>query len=125
MITNLKEFDITNINIHDPYDVSENIIKIDISVDKLKPIMLRLDELHILSLSNNNIILDLRGKDNIKQLFDNLDSHVVSVIQERKITRKLKTKFNYRQFTSTYTNKDNNYDILSLSINFNDDNFSK
>jgi hypothetical protein len=54
-------------------------------------------------------------------MFDNIDSHVVSVIQERKITKKLKTKFNYRQFTSTYTNKDNNYDILSFNLNFSGD----
>ncbi len=121
MITSIENFDIMKMNIHDPYDINEHIIKMDISVDKMKPIMLHIEELHVLSFSNTNLILDLRCKDELKKMFDNIDSHVVSVIQERKITKKLKTKFNYRQFTSTYTNKDNNYDILSFNVNFNND----
>jgi hypothetical protein len=119
MITRIENFDIMKMNIHDPYDINDHIIKMDISIDKMKPIMLHIEELHVLSFSNSNLILDLRGKDELKKMFDNIDSHVVSVIQERKITKKLKTKFNYRQFTSTYTNKDNNYDILSFNVNFN------
>ena len=119
MITSIENFDVMKMNIHDPYDISEHIIKMDISVDKMKPIMLHIEELHVLSFNENNLILDLRGKDELKKMFDNIDSHVVSIIQERKITKKLKTKFNYRQFTSTYTNKDNNYDILSFNVNFN------
>jgi hypothetical protein len=121
MITSIENFDVMKINIHDPYDVNEHIIKMDISVDKMKPIMLHIEELHVLSFNENNLILDLRGKEELKKMFDNIDSHVVSVIQERKITKKLKTKFNYRQFTSTYTNKDNNYDILSFNLDFNND----
>jgi len=121
MITSIEKFDVMKMNIHDPYDVNEHIIKMDISVDKMKPIMLHIEELHVLSFNEKNLILDLRGKDELKKIFDNIDSHVVSVIQERKITKKLKTKFNYRQFTSTYTNKDNNYDILSFNLNFNPD----
>jgi hypothetical protein len=121
MITRIENFDIMKMNIHDPYDINDHIIKMDISIDKMKPIMLHIEELHVLSFSNSNLILDLRCKDELKKMFDNIDSHVVSVIQERKITKKLKTKFNYRQFTSTYTNKDNNYDILSFNVNFNND----
>ena len=41
-----------------------------------------------------------------------------------KITKKLKTKFNYRPLTSVYSHKDNNYDILNLSLNFNSENFA-
>jgi hypothetical protein len=121
MITSIENFDIMKMNIHDPYDISDHIIKMDISVDKMKPIMLHIEELHVLSFNENHLILDLRSKDELKKMFDNIDSHVVSIIQERKITKKLKTKFNYRQFTSTYTNKDNNYDILSFNVNFNND----
>ncbi len=123
MITRIENFDIMKMNIHDPYDINDHIIKMDISIDKMKPIMLHIEELHVLSFSNSNLILDLRGKDELKKMFDNIDSHVVSVIQERKITKKLKTKFNYRQFTSTYTNKDNNYDILSFNVNFNNETY--
>ncbi len=124
MISKIENFDVSKIFVYDPYDVNDNIVKIDISVDKMQPIMLRLEDLHVLSFTNSNIILDLRNKDTIKKIFDDIDSHIVSVIQERKITKKLKTKFNYRQFTSTYTNKDTNYDILSLGLSFNNDNFS-
>ena len=124
MIIKVEDFDATKINVHDPYDVNENILKIDLSVDKLKAVMLKIEDLSVLSFNDKNIILDLRAKESIKKIFDNIDSHVVSVIQERKITKRLKTKFNYRQLTSTYTNKDNNYDILSLNIDFNLDNFS-
>ena len=118
MIIPIEKIDVMKMNIHDPYDINDHIIKIDISVDKMKPIMLHIEELHVLSFSDTHLILDLRGKDELKQMFDNIDSHVVSVIQERKITKKLKTKFNYRQFTSIYTNKDSNYDILSFNLNF-------
>jgi hypothetical protein len=121
MITSIEKFDVMKMNIHDPYDINDNIIKMDISVDKMKPIMLHIEELHVLSFNENHLILDLRSKEELKKMFDSIDSHVVSVIQERKITKKLKTKFNYRQFSSTYTNKDNNYDILSFNLNFNGD----
>jgi hypothetical protein len=124
MISKIENFDVSKIFVYDPYDVNDNLVKIDISVDKMQPIMLRLEDLHVLSFSNTNIILDLRNKDTIKKIFDDIDSHIVSVIQERKITKRLKTKFNYRQFSSTYTNKDINYDILSLGLSFNNDNFS-
>jgi len=124
MITKIEDFDIMKINIHDPYEVSDNIIKIDLSIDKMKPIMLRLEDLHVLSFTPDNIILDLREKDKLKKLFDNIDSHIVSIIQERKITKRLKTKFNYRQFTSNYTNKDTSYEILSLGVDFKSDIFS-
>jgi len=119
MLTRLDEFEVKKMNIHDPYEVNDNLIKIDLSVEKMKPVMIRIPELNVLSFSNNNIILDLREKKEIKNIFDNIDAHVVSVIQERKITKRLKTKFNYRQFTSTYTGKDTVYDILVLGITTN------
>jgi hypothetical protein len=123
MLTDINFFNSSKINIHDPYEVNENLLKIDLSQDKLKPIMLVLKDLQVLSFTNDMIILSLKSKENIKKVFDDLDSHIVSVIQEKKITKKLKTKFNYRQMTSTYTNKDTQCDILTLNVNLNSDSY--
>ena len=90
MLTDINFFDLSKINIHDPYEVNENLLKIDLSQDKLKPIMLVLKDLQVLSFTNDMIILSLKSKENIKKVFDDLDSHIVSVIQEKKITKKLK-----------------------------------
>jgi len=118
MIAKLEEIDIKKINIHDPYDDSENIMKMDLSIDKMQPLMIRLEELNVITITEDNIILDIRNKDNIKTFFTNLDQYIVSVLHERKITKKLKIKFNYRQLISTYTGKETQYDIVSLNINF-------
>lgn len=123
MLTDINSFDSSKINIHDPYEVNDNILKIDLSQEKLKPIMLVLKDLQVLSFTNDMIILSLKSKENIKKIFDDLDSHIVSVIQEKKITKKLKTKFNYRQLTSTYSHKDITCDILSLNVNLNSESF--
>ena len=116
MFTDIESFDFTKINMHDPYEVNDNLFKVDLSQDKLKPIMLVLKDLHVLSFTNDMIILSLKSKENIKKIFDDIDTHVVKLIQEKKITKKIKAKFNYRQLTSSYTNKELSCDILSLNV---------
>lgn len=123
MIIDINFFNSQNINIHDVYEINHNLFKVDLSQDKLKPIMLKLEDLNVISITDSQLILSLKGKENIKTIFDNLDSYIVCNIQERKIAKKLKTKFNYRQLISSYVNKDNSIDILSLNLNFNDNNF--
>jgi hypothetical protein len=119
-ISKLGDIDVEKINIHDPYDFDENIVKIDLSIGKLEPIMIRLDELNVLNINESNIILDLRNKDNIRDFFNKLDETIVRILQERKITKKLKVKFSYRQLITTYTNKDYTFDIISFNVNLND-----
>ncbi len=123
MITDINFFNPQKINIHEPHEINENLLKVDLSQDKLKPIMLKLEDLNVISVTDSQLILSLKGKENIKTIFDNLDSYIVSNIQERKIAKKLKTKFNYRQLISSYVNKDISIDILSLNLNFTDNNF--
>ena len=118
MIAKLEEIDIKKINIHDPYDDSENIMKMDLSIDKMQSLIIRLEELNVITITDDNIILDIRNKDHIKTFFTKLDEYIVSVLHERKITKKLKLKFNYRQLISTYTGKETQYDIVSLNLNF-------
>lgn len=121
MLTDIESFDITRINMHDPYEVNDNLFKVDLSQDKLKPIMLVLKDLQVLSFTNDMIILSLKSKENIKKMFDDIDTHIVKLIQEKKITKKLKTKFNYRQLTSSYANKELTCDILTLNVDLKSD----
>jgi hypothetical protein len=118
MIIDFFNLDITSLKLFDPYEESEDIIKIDISLDKNQAIMVKIEELSVLTVTDNNIILNLKDKSDIKKKFDELDLYIVNLIQERKITKRLKTKFNYRQLTSNYTGKDTNIDILNLNLNF-------
>lgn len=124
MIFDINSFDHNSIIMHDLYEINNNVSKIDLSLDKLKPLMLRLEDLQVLSFTHNTVILSLKGKENIKKIFDSLDSHIVNMIQEKKIVKKLKTKFNYRQLTSNYSNKDVVCDIVSLDVNLTSDKFS-
>jgi hypothetical protein len=62
-------------------------------------------------------------KAKLKKIFDDIDTHVVKLIQEKKITKKLKTKFNYRQLTSSFSNKDLTCDILSLNVDLKSENY--
>ena len=112
MIVDLQEFKIDDIILYDPYDDTENIIKIDISTSKNQSsILLRIEELTVLLVSEKNIMLSLKDKDYIKKFFNDIDAYFVSNIQERKIIKKLKLKFNYRQLLS-------GGDILNLNLNF-------
>jgi len=117
MLTDIDSFDISKIKMHDLYEVGDNIYKVDLSQDKLKPIMLVLKDLNVLSFLHNQIILSLKTRESIKQKFDDIDKFIVDTLQEKKITKRLKTKFNYRQLTSMYSNKDLNCEILSLDVN--------
>jgi hypothetical protein len=123
MLTEIESFDFTKINMHDPYEVNDNLFKVDLSQDKLKPIMLVLKDLQVLSFTNNIIILSLKSKENIKKILDDIDTHVVKLIQEKKITKKIKAKFNYRQLTSSFSNKDLTCDILSLNVDLKSENY--
>lgn len=123
MLTDIESFDFTKINMHDPYEVNDNLFKVDLSQDKLKPIMLVLKDLQVLSFTNNMIILSLKSKENIKKIFDDMDTHVVKLIQEKKITKKIRAKFNYRQLTSSFSNKDLTCDILSLNVDLKSENY--
>jgi len=116
MLTDIEFFDLTKINMHDPYEVNDDLFKVDLSVDKLPPIMIVLKDLQVLSFTTDTIILSLKSKENIKKILDEFDTYVVKLIQEKKITKKLKAKFNYRQLTSSFS-KDLTYDILSLNVN--------
>lgn len=118
MIIDFLNLDITSLKLFDPYEESEDIIKIDISLGKNQAIMVKIEELSVLTVTDNNIILNLKDKSDIKKKFDELDAYIVNLIQERKITKRLKTKFNYRQLTSNYTGKDTNIDILNVNLNF-------
>jgi hypothetical protein len=123
MIVNFTDTDIKKINLYNPYDESEDIIKMDISYDKNYALMMKLDELNVITITEKNILLDLNNNDNIKNKFEEIDKYIIYLIQDRKITKKLKTKFNYRPLISTYNGKDNNYDILNLNLNFEKDDF--
>ena len=121
MLLNLEEIDVKKITIHDPYNVNDNIMKMDLSINKLEPVIIKLEELNVINLNENDniLILDLRNKENIKNFFNKLDEYIVSVLQDRKITKKFKSKFSYKQLTTTYTSKDNTFDLLCLSMNLN------
>ena len=111
MIVKLSNFKISDMVLYDPYDDSEDIVKIDISMNTNQAaIMIQFEELPVLGVSENHIMLSLKDKDNIKTFFNDLDTYIVNIIQEKKITKKLKTKFNYRQLISG--------DILNLNLNF-------
>ena len=121
MLLNLEEIDVKKITIHDPYNVNDNIMKMDLSINKLEPVIIKLEELNVINLNENDniLILDLRNKENIKNFFNKLDEYIVSVLQDRKITKKFKSKFSYKQLTTTYTSKHNTFDLLCLSMNLN------
>jgi len=126
MLLKLEEIDIKKIRIHDPYNVNDNIMKMDLSINKLEPIMIKMEELNVININENDniLILDLRDKENIKIFFNKLDEYIVSVLQERKITKKFKSKFSYKQLTTTYTGKDNTFDLLCLNMNLNNDTYT-
>jgi hypothetical protein len=104
-----------DIVLYDPYDETDDIVKIDISTNKNQAsILLQLEELSVLAVNDTNIMLSLKDKDYIRKFFNDIDAYIVSIIQEKKITKRLKTKFNYRQLLS-------GGDILNLHLNFKED----
>ena len=118
MIVNFIDLQCNNLVLYDPYEENNDIVKIDLCYEKNNALMLKLEELNVLTVTEKNIILNLKNKENIKKKFDELDTTIVNIIQERKITKRLKTKFNYRQLTSNYSGKELSFDILNLNLNF-------
>lgn len=115
MIENLSDFKIQDIILYDPYEDTDNIVKVDISTNKNQSsILIKLEELPVLSVNDKNIMLSIKDKEYIKTFFNELDGYFVNNIQEKKITKRLKTKFNYIQLLS-------GGDILTLNLNFSQD----
>ena len=111
----MSDLKLSDIVLYDPYEENNDITKIDISLNKnQQAIMIQFEELPIIDISEKNIVLSLKDKELIQNFFNELDKYIVNIIQERKITKKLQKKFNYRQLIST--------DILNLCINFDKNN---
>ncbi len=99
--------------------VEKNKVICELSYNKLQPFMIFLDTLKVIKFTNNEIILDLRENDIIKDLFNDIDEHIIELIKERKLVKiyDLK-KFTYIPLINSYkTNSGELYDVLKLNIN--------
>ena len=54
--------------------------------------MIFLDTLKVIKFTNTEIILDLRDNDNIKNLFNDIDGHIIELIKERKLVKTYELK---------------------------------
>lgn len=121
LFINLLDFDLNTLKIHDPYEESEDIIRIDLSRDKLKSILLYIDYHSVISFTTTSCIINLKNSQDIKKKLEDIDAIIVSELQQRKITKKLKKKFSYKQMVSTISLSDEeNLDILNLKVNISD-----
>jgi hypothetical protein len=114
--------DLNNLCMHNPI-VEDNKVICELSYNKLEPFMFFLDSLKVIKFTNSEIILDLRNNDNIKNLFDNIDEHIISLIKERKLVKTYELKkFTYITLLNTYTTSNGeSYDVLKLNINMSGD----
>lgn len=124
LFINISDFDLNTLKIHEPYDSDENIIKIDLSRDNLKSILLYVDYHPVLSFNEKSCIINLKNSPNIKKKLEDIDALIVSELQQRKIIKKLKKKFSYKQMVSTVAiSEEDNLDVLNMFVNMNDDKF--
>lgn len=120
LFIDIQQFDLNTLKIHDPYEDTNDIIRIDLSRDKLKSVMLYIDYLPIISFNNKQCNISLKSSPEIKKKIDDIDALIVSELQQRKITKKLKKKFSYRQMVSTVNiSEGESVDILNLNVNVN------
>ncbi len=99
--------------------VEKNKVICELSYNKLQPFMIFLDTLKVIKFTNNEIILDLRDNDKIKDLFNDIDEHIIELIKERKLVKMYDLKkFTYIPLINSYkTNSGDLYDVLKLNIN--------
>lgn len=120
LFINLLDFDLNTLKMHDPYEESEDIIRVDLSRDKLKSILLYVDYHSVISFNENSCIINLKNSQDIKKKLEDIDSIIVSELQQRKIIKRLKKKFSYKQMVSSITvSEGDNIDILNLKVNIN------
>jgi hypothetical protein len=114
--------DIEKLNIHTPIVDNDKVI-CELSYDKLndivQPFMFFIDTLPLIKFTEEDVILDLRNNDDIKNVFNDIDSKIISEIQSRKLVKTYNLKkFVYHPIVSTFINNNNeSFDVLKLKIN--------
>lgn len=122
LFIDVLDFDLNTMKIHDPYEINDNIIKIDLSRDNLKSILLYVDYHTVLSFNDKSCVINLKNSINIKKKLEDIDALIVSELQQRKIIKRLKKKFSYKQMVSTVPiSDDENLDVLNMHVNMNND----
>ena len=117
-LIHFNTLNLNSINIHSPL-LSNELLTCPISYNDSEPLMFFIDSLSVIKFNQDEIILDLRNKEHIKNLFNDIDSKIISEIQTKKITKLYGLKnFNYIPLIISYTNTDNEtFDVLKLKIN--------
>jgi len=124
LFIDVLDFDLNTMKIHDPYEVNDNIIKIDLSRDNLKSILLYVDYHTVLSFNDKSCVINLKNSTNIKKKLEDIDGLIVSELQQRKIIKRLKKKFSYKQMVSSVPiSEDENLDVLNMHVNMSNDAF--
>lgn len=110
--------DLDKICLHTPLIENDKVI-CELSYDKLEPFMFFIDTLKVIKFSNDEIILDLRDNEHIKNLFNDIDSKIISEIQTRQLVKNYGLKkFTYIPLINNYTNNnDETFDVLKLKVN--------
>ena len=122
LFIDVLNFDLNTMKIHDPYEINDNIIKIDLSRDNLKSILLYIDYHTVLSFNDKSCVINLKNSNNIKKKLEDIDGLIVSELQQRKIIKRLKKKFSYKQMVSCVPiSEDENLDVLNMHVNMNND----
>jgi len=124
LFIDVLDFDLNTMKIHDLYEVNDNIIKIDLSRDNLKSILLYVDYHTVLSFNDKSCVINLKNSINIKKKLEDIDGLIVSELQQRKIIKRLKKKFSYKQMVSSVPiSDDENLDVLNMHVNMSNDAF--
>jgi hypothetical protein len=110
--------ELDKIYLHNPLLESDKVI-CELSYDKLEPFMFFIDTLKVIKFTNDEIILDLRNNDHIKNLFNDIDEKIVAEIQTRQLVKNYGLKkFTYIPLINNYTNNNNEtFDVLKLKVN--------
>lgn len=100
-IINVDVLSAQQLILHDPYEVSDSIVRMDISRDKLKPVMIYVDECDVISFNKGKIIVSVT-EDLGKKLLE-VDKYFLSEIVQRKIQKRIKakSKFSYNQMAKS------------------------
>jgi hypothetical protein len=117
LIKSIDSISLGNLNLLEP-EVDKNEITCYLSYGtESEPILFQLEDLNVISYKNNNITLNLKDKNNIRNFFNEIDESIVKLLKDTGVLKIFNIKgITYKSLLNEVEDKIAPYDVLRVKI---------
>jgi len=117
LIKSIDSISLGNLNLLEPeVDKNEIICYLSYGTES-EPILFQLEDLNVISYKNNDITLNLKDKNNIRNFFNEVDESIVKLLKDTGVLKMFNIKgITYKSLLNEVEDKIAPYDVLRVKI---------